>query len=334
MKQWIATALVAVIAASFSFDALAQKRLGGGKNLGAQSPTMQQRQALPPQKATPPAQQAAPTQPAQQPAAAPAAAGAAGAAKAASPWRGALMGLAAGLGIAALASWLGFGEALATFLTVALLALVAVVVIGFVLRKLRGPQSPQPAYAGGPARDEPVGYEAQPSPQPAPLQRSALDQTIGGPVRPGSVMDEFLRGGAVTPAEPRIPAGFDVDGFLAHAKTAFGRLQAAWDRGDYNEIGDFTTDEMFTALTHELRAQPRRNLGTRVDELKAELLGIDTLPHAHLASVRFTGAMTIEGAAERFDEVWMLSKAADGKSGWLLAGIQQLDTEALDRTMA
>ena len=34
------------------------------------------------------------------------------------------MGLAAGLGLAALASWLGFGEAFAMFLMVALLALV------------------------------------------------------------------------------------------------------------------------------------------------------------------------------------------------------------------
>jgi hypothetical protein len=55
------------------------------------------------------------------------------------PARGA-DGLAAGIGIAALAQWLGFGEALSMFLTVMLIGLALMMVAAFVLRRMRGPQ--------------------------------------------------------------------------------------------------------------------------------------------------------------------------------------------------
>jgi hypothetical protein len=113
MKQLFATKtlaalMIGLVAATFAFDADAQRRFGGGKNLGRQSAPVQQRQA------TPPPQQQAPQAGNQQQAPAATAAPRAGAPAAAarSPWRGALMGLAAGLGIAALASYFGFSEAL------------------------------------------------------------------------------------------------------------------------------------------------------------------------------------------------------------------------------
>ncbi len=55
------------------------------------------------------------------------------------------MGLAAGLGIAALASYLGFGEALTMFLTVLLIGMALLLIAGFVMRRMRG-GTPQPAY--------------------------------------------------------------------------------------------------------------------------------------------------------------------------------------------
>ena len=96
----LAALMIGLVAATFTFDADAQRRFGGGKNLGRQSAPVQQRQATPPQ------QQQTPQAGNQQQAPAAAAAPRPGAAAAAprSPWRGALMGLAAGLGIAALAS--------------------------------------------------------------------------------------------------------------------------------------------------------------------------------------------------------------------------------------
>jgi predicted lipid-binding transport protein (Tim44 family) len=80
---------------------------------------------------------------------------------------------------------------------------------------------------------------------------------------------------------------------------------------------------MFIALTHELR---ERGGGAKseVATLDAKLLGIDSTAADHLASVRFTGTMRSGTEVEPFDEVWNLVKPADGKTGWLLAGIQQM----------
>src|ERR671912_754643 len=146
----LAALMIGLVAATFTFDADAQRRFGGGKNLGRQSAPVQQRQATPPQQQTP---QAGNQQ--QAPAAAAAPRPGTPAAAPRSPWRGALMGLAAGLGIAALASYLGFGEALTMFLTVLLVGMVLLMIAGFVMRRLRG-GTPQPAYGGGVGRATPA----------------------------------------------------------------------------------------------------------------------------------------------------------------------------------
>ena len=65
MKKLVAGLVIGVVAATFAFDAEAQRRFGGGRTLGKQSPAVQQKQVTPPAQA-PGASQAAP---AQQPAA-------------------------------------------------------------------------------------------------------------------------------------------------------------------------------------------------------------------------------------------------------------------------
>ena len=107
-----------------TFNAEAARRMGGGKSSGQQSSNVTQRDAAKP---------AAPSQ-----AAAPAAPAAAPAAPAKRPWGAMLGGLAAGLGLAWLASSLGMGEAFGNMLMFALLAVVAVGVIGYFLRSRKG----------------------------------------------------------------------------------------------------------------------------------------------------------------------------------------------------
>jgi predicted lipid-binding transport protein (Tim44 family) len=316
VSKWIAGALIGVVAATFALDADAQRRLGGGKSFGKQSPQVQQRQATPPQQQTPP-------QAAQQPgAASPAAAGAAaGAARTASPMRNMLIGAAAGLGLMALASWLGFGETLATIMLFVLLGVVLMMVVGYFMRRGAANRGPQPAYQGA-GQSGRSGDFSRPQPAPQPLQRSALEPSGGA--RPGSAMDEFLRGGAVNPAEPwGVPAGFDTEGFLKNAKAYFNKLQSAWDSGSLEDLQEFTTNDMFIALTHELRARSG-NTTTEVEAIDATLLGVETVAGDHVASVRFTGTLKVDGEVEAVDEVWNLSKPVNGKHGWLLAGIQQL----------
>lgn len=320
MNKWMAGVLIGALAATFTLDAEAQRRFGGGGNLGRQSPQVQQRQATPPAQqpqaapAQSGAQQAAPTK-------APTA-GAPAAVRPASPMRGMLMGLAAGLGIAALASWLGFGEALTMFLTVLLIGFALMMLLGFVMRRMRGPQ-PAASTAGtgrGPGTYSHVGYETTPAPQPVPVQRAATPPMSGA--RPGSAMDQFMRTGTAQPGWS-IPAGFDTASFLTHAKEHFARLQRAWDVHNLDEISEFTTSDMFIALTHELRTHAGHS-STEVVALDAELLGIESNADEHVASVKFDGTLRIDEETERVSEVWNLVKPARGQGGWLLAGIQQM----------
>ena len=143
------------------------------------------------------------------------------------------MGLAAGLGIAALASYLGFGEALTMFLTVLLIGMALLVIAGFVMRRMRG-GTPQPAYgsaagraatapnAGSPGTYKHVGYESAPVPA-----RTLRGSCCAAGARPGSAMDQFARGNGASGSAPwGIPAGFDSAGFLTAAKANYVKLQA------------------------------------------------------------------------------------------------------------
>ena len=153
-------AIVLALGMSLAFDADA-KRLGGGRSSG-----MQRQSTTAP--ATP---QSTPGAPGQQaaPAAAPNTAGAAAAGAAATPkrsWMGPIAGLAAGLGLAALASHLGFGAGLANLLMIGLLVMAALMVVGFVMRKRAMGQGPDLAGAGAGGRSPGLLRNQQPE-QPA-----------------------------------------------------------------------------------------------------------------------------------------------------------------------
>jgi predicted lipid-binding transport protein (Tim44 family) len=122
-----------------------------------------------------------------------------------------------------------------------------------------------------------------------------------------------------------IPAGFDVESFVRGAKLNFVRLQVANDRGNLEEIREFTTPEMFEALASDLPSAAAQQ--TDVAELDAQVLEVVTEGDRHWASVRFSGLVReAPGAqAEAFQEIWNLTKPVDGSTGWLLAGIQQVN---------
>ena len=60
--------------------------------------------------------------------------------------------------------------------------------------------------------------------------------------------------------------------------------------------------------------------------LDAQLLGIEELEQAYLASVEFSGMIREEASAgpNAFREVWNMSKPKGGSGGWLVAGVQAL----------
>ncbi|WP_432259196.1 Tim44 domain-containing protein [Cupriavidus sp. TMH.W2] len=322
--KFLVGSLITALAFGMVFDANA-KRMGGSRSIGKQSSTVTQQRQQAPQPASPT------QQPAQQPAqAAPATAGAAGAAAAAAPkrnWGGMLGGIAAGLGIGWLLSHFGLGGAALGFLSnLILIALVAFAAI-WLIRKFRGgsQRSQQPAYAGagntGPIGN--MGRNAEPSlSQPTPSATPASN-----PVMPATSAAAAAPVAADAAAQQPwgVPADFDTEAFLRNAKVHFVRLQAAWDAGNLDDIREFTTPEMFAEIKMDLSERGAEVNKTDVVTLEARLLGIESAPAQHLASVRFSGMIRERAgeAAQPFSEVWNLAKPASGAGGWLLAGIQQ-----------
>lgn len=266
-------------------EAEAARRAGGGKSTGAQ------RQNNATQQTTP---------------AAPSAANSMAAAQqrtGMSRWLGPLAGLAAGLGLAYL-----FGDQMGSIL-MALLMVAAVVVIAMLALRFFARNKAQPAMQGAGAGTFKENV------QHAPIARE--------PVAP-----QLPAGGVAAAPQlaPAVPANFDVNGFIAQAKQAFIGVQAANDRGDLDALREMSTDQMFEVLKKDVIDRNGATQAVEVVNLNAELIEVVTEANMHWASVRYTGTLREDGAVlpSEFAEVWNLRKPADGSSGWLLAGIQQL----------
>jgi predicted lipid-binding transport protein (Tim44 family) len=270
------------------------KRLGGGKSAGMQ------------RQATPAAPAAAPTQ-AAKPAAAPAAT-ATPPKQGMSRFLGPLAGLAAGLGIAALLSHFGLGEAAANFMLIALLAVAAIFLVRFLMRK-REPQAAMQYAGAAPGANAPANFT------PAASQFEASSEVGAGNTATS----------AATAAVGSIPADFDVPGFLRQAKLNFIRLQAANDRGDMDDIRQFVAPELYAEIEMQFRERGSKAQETDVQQLDADVLEVVTEGGNHVASVRFHGTLREDDAAPAaFAEVWHLTKPIDGSRGWAIAGIQQV----------
>lgn len=311
-KNWLLPALLAAVFAATSLAPTSAdaRRLGGGGSAGMQRKLPPRTPDATPAKPTQ-ADPAAPTQ-----AAAPAATGAAavGAAAPRRSWMGPIAGLAAGLGIAALMSHLGLSEAFGNFLMLALLAVAAVFLIRWLLRRLAGGQPARRLATQGAGA---AGTPARPWPAPAveqPLQRRA---EIGATAP--------MAGLAPVGAAASVPAGFDTAGFERIAKMIFIRLQAANDSGDLNDLREFTTPELFAAIRLELQERGATTQRTDVLKVDAEVLDVTQESGRQIVSVRFHGLVReeSEAAASDFDELWHLVKPDDGSRNWAIAGIQQ-----------
>jgi predicted lipid-binding transport protein (Tim44 family) len=275
MKKLIAILLVSVLAfASVSAEA---KRMGGGKSVGQQSSNVTKKQAAPPAQATPPMAAPAPSR----------------------PWGAMLGGLAAGLGLAWLASSLGLGAAFGNILMALLIGVAVMAVIGWFMRKRMMANSPDLAYQGpqtGPENNQPTRFSG------------------------GTMIGSALS----TTSTWTIPAGFDVVGFESAARQNFTLLQSAWDRADTATLGNMMTDVMLTEIQQQLASRDAdQEHRTAVISLAVTLLGIEETDVNYIASVEFTGTIqeTVGTDPEAFTEVWNMTKSKSS-GGWLLAGIQ------------
>jgi predicted lipid-binding transport protein (Tim44 family) len=305
MKKAVALmAVVLTLGSTLALDAEA-RRLGGGKTSGMQRQSV----TAPASPTGTPGTPATATAPAAGSTAAAAAPGAAAAAAPKRSWMGPVAGLAAGLGIAALASHFGFGEALANMLTIALVAFAVLALVGFVLRKRAQSQGPSlaGAGAGGPA---------------AFRTNEALRPQQGG-----SLIGSRLGGGVAAPVAGTgtIPAGFDVAAFERNARDQFMALQAANDAGDLQRLRDYLTPDMFDVARAEVQSRGGATQHTEVFGLQAQVLDVAEEANQYVVSVRFTGSVREQPGAvpEDLDETWHLVKPRAGFGGWTIAGIQQ-----------
>jgi predicted lipid-binding transport protein (Tim44 family) len=212
-------------------------------------------------------------------------------------WLGPIAGLAAGLGLAALFSHLGLGEEMASFLMLALLALAAFMLFRFFMRR----NAPAPA----------MQYAGMPSAATNPGASAAFDAS------PAS------SGGARAVAA--FPPGFDADAFAREAKLNFIRLQAAFDAANLDDLRAFTSPEVYAEISMQLAERGDDAQITDVMMLDAEVLEAVDEGNRHIVSVRFTGQVREDADQEpvALDEIWHLSKPANGPGGWVIAGIQQ-----------
>lgn len=298
---------------SLALDAEA-RRLGGGKSSGMQRQTTTA-------PATPPAAgsnvQGTPGQAA--PVAGTAAAAAAPAAAAASKrsWMGPIAGLAAGLGLAALASHFGFGEALANMMMIGLLVMAVLLVVGFVMRKRMAGQNA--ALAGAGAAGLPLPGQRQQA------QDVAYRSTAEGGSLIGSRLGAGMGGAAVGAQAGTIPADFDTAAFVRNAKTQFLALQSANDACDLVRLRDYLSPEMFDLVRADVAERGDAQQKTEVFGLEAQVLAVVEEEGRYIASVRFMGSMREQHGAvpEDLDEIWHLTKPRAGFGGWVIAGIQQ-----------
>jgi predicted lipid-binding transport protein (Tim44 family) len=306
MRNWLLTALMVVVATTFTPSMVEAKRLGGGGSAGMQRSL--------PARTTP---DAPPAKPGQNQAAAPIAPAAAGTAAAASKrsWLGPIAGLAAGLGLAALMSHLGMGEGFANFLMLALLVFAAIFIVRWALRRFAGGQSAKPALAtaGGPQFSSLGSGTASPGPAQVAWPGA------------GSAAGSSHVAAAMPTVAANVPAGFDTAGFERIAKMIFIRMQAANDAADLNDLRNFTTPELFASLRLDLQERGPSPQTTDVVTVEAEVLDVAQEADRQLVSVRFHGLMREErdAAASDFDEVWHLVKPSDDSRSWAIAGIQQ-----------
>jgi len=276
--------VIALISMSLVVEDADARGLSGGRNMGMQRSAPAPQKAAPTQQQQQQQQQAAPATPAQQPAGA-------------SKWLGPLAGFALGAGLAALF----LNNGLAGLLTGLLLIGLVVAAAALAARALsRGRVVREPIqYAGAGA-----GGGSHP--------------TLGA-----------LPGGAgahsVAATLERWPVGFDAGEFVRHARRNFVRLQEAYDRKDLSMMRDYLAPEIYRQIEADIRAAGTADGRTEVLTLEAEVLEVVEEAGSWIASVRFSGMLRDSGARDAvpFNETWHLEKPVDGRSGWVVAGIQQ-----------
>ncbi|MFL6672139.1 MAG: Tim44 domain-containing protein [Massilia sp.] len=319
MKKFLVTMMFALTALSMLAEAVARP-IGGGRSFGRQSQSVRQMPAPAPAPS-----QGFQRQPAQ-PAAAPRAPQAPLPQQRPSMWKGLLGGALLGFGLGALFSHLGIGGAMASVLSSILMIALLALAVMFIVRMFRRKDTPANAsFPGSLSTPVPAGASATPE-IGSGLGQGGYQPNAYQPMQPAASGVALDKGGAAPHSPWGVPADFDTDAFLRQGKAMFIRLQAAWDKGDVDDLREFTSPEVYAELKMQIQERGGQPDFTDVVSIDAQLLGIEKTERDYLASVQFDGMIrnAPNAPAEPFTEVWNLAKPLVGNGGWVLAGIQQL----------
>ena len=266
------------------------RRMGGGRSFGKMPPIKRQ--------ATTPAKPAETVSPKNAPNAAASKRGG----------MGMLGGLAAGLGLAALASYLGIGGEL-----MGLLVILGICLLCFIaFRAFFSKGLARMALAGG---------------SPGRFSQARVQERPENTVIRGNEQVQYADGNFEWEISEK-------EKFLEVAKSKFIELQEHWSSGDLVKLENFCTGDLMEHLTREFKEKDRVYSDLSVVELNAYLEGSKTIKKESGMTVsevyvRFNGLMRdSESLPIKFNEVWTLQKTNSSNQGWLLAGIfqdEQLD---------
>jgi predicted lipid-binding transport protein (Tim44 family) len=322
MKQptvLLVTLLAGVLLAVGSIDDAQAKRFGGGKSFGGRSAySSPYRRSLTPKRSLSQQQASAKNQRLRDQ----------------FSRRGGLMGMLGGLALGGLLGSLLFGGA---FEGLNLLDLLVFGLVAFVLYKIfAGRKQPgATASTGGGYRSQDAdfadeGYHRTGDEDfdsgPARRQRAGFDTDL--------LFDKDARhdrpSDAVSDGQPitTMPAEFDERAFLAGARSAYERLQAAWDRADLAQIRSLTTDKVFAEIQQQLCEREADNQ-TEILKLDAELLEMRESGSEWEATVLFDTILREEPQQRphQVREIWHFTRPARSvQPTWFLDGIQQLES--------
>lgn len=322
---WLQVVVAVFLLGSMADQLALAKRLGGGSSFGRTAPSYSKRIAPAPSgtssssnsstssTATAPKPAPSSTPPAtapQQPR---------------SRFLGPLAGLAAGLGLAALFSHLGFGAGLSSMLGTLLLVVAAVWLFSKLVRRVLGGaiQSPALQTSGSPRTTYTTGHNTEASPQ------NQFGNAFNAPTfEPAPTPAEEYAGESAGMVKA-LPAGFDEPAFIAQVKKFYVNMQAVFDRADMAELHNYCTDDVVHALEQEIKSQrPAGGQQTDVVTINAELIGFELDVDEEIATVHFSGHVREAAGepAEQFEELWTLVRPATpaAGAGWLLAGVHSL----------
>ncbi|MBU0784479.1 MAG: 39S ribosomal protein L45 [Gammaproteobacteria bacterium] len=322
-RVWsVRLSVLAVVAAFLSLSVLPTdaeaRRLGGGGSFGRTAPSQFQ-------KTTPTSPSGTTSTAPSKQQATNSGTSTTGAAAPRNRFLGPLGGLAAGLGLAALFGYLGFGAGMAEFLGTMLLIAAAVFAVVFLVRMLRGQQASKqrPAYSvpGGSVGNS-NSYRQGPVNDPVPGMGQPGGNQGFGQFGNADAFDAPMP--ASTPLK-ELPAGFDEANFVNSAKKFFVTMQGVFDKGDVAGLREYCSDEVVDHLKTEIESRGNTVNRTDVVTLDAQLIGFETDVDEQIATVAFTGMLREEqdAAAAEINELWIMSRPVSG-GGWVLSGIHNL----------